>query len=47
MTAADPSDGTFEERLHEIITAKYHAGLLKPYNYVSGYSRLQKYMDVK
>ncbi|KAK9768371.1 Transcription factor, variant 2 [Basidiobolus ranarum] len=45
LTAADPSDGTFEDRLTEIISAKFEAGLLKPYNYVKGYERLQRYMD--
>ncbi|ORX98975.1 hypothetical protein K493DRAFT_329211 [Basidiobolus meristosporus CBS 931.73] len=46
LTAADPSDGTFEDRLTEIISAKFEAGLLKPYNYVKGYERLQRYMDL-
>ncbi|KAL1915560.1 uncharacterized protein VTP21DRAFT_6684 [Calcarisporiella thermophila] len=45
LTAADPSDGTSEDRLREVINAKYEAGLLKPYNYVNGYARLQKYME--
>ncbi|KAI9304771.1 hypothetical protein BJ944DRAFT_202171 [Cunninghamella echinulata] len=45
LTAADPSDGKLEDRLTEVINAKYEAGFLKPYNYVSGYARLQKYMD--
>ncbi|CAO3633315.1 unnamed protein product [Cunninghamella blakesleeana] len=45
LTAADPSDGRLEDRLTEVINAKYEAGFLKPYNYVSGYARLQKYMD--
>lgn len=47
LTAADPSDGKLEDRLTEVINAKYEAGFLKPYNYVSGYARLQKYMDSK
>lgn len=47
MTAADPSDGTNEDRLTQVINAKFEAGFLKPYNYVNGYSRLQKYMDSK
>lgn len=47
LTAADPSDGKLEDRLTEVINAKYEAGFLKPYNYVSGYARLQKYMDNK
>ncbi|KAF9964326.1 hypothetical protein BGZ70_006607 [Mortierella alpina] len=45
LTAADPSDGTNEDRLTQVINAKFEAGFLKPYNYVNGYSRLQKYMD--
>ncbi|KAF9585603.1 hypothetical protein BGW38_001594 [Lunasporangiospora selenospora] len=45
ITAANPSDGSNEERLTQVINAKFEAGFLKPYNYVNGYSRLQKYMD--
>ncbi|KAI8987077.1 hypothetical protein BDB01DRAFT_849226 [Pilobolus umbonatus] len=45
LTAADPKDGRIEDRINEIINAKYQAGFLKPYNYVNGYARLQKYMD--
>ena len=46
MTAADPS-GTDppEERMDKLLRAKYDAGLLKPFNYVKGYARLQQYMD--
>ena len=47
LTAADPSDGPSEERLTQVINAKFEAGILKPYNYVSGYARLQKYMENK
>ncbi|KAF7723850.1 hypothetical protein EC973_001575 [Apophysomyces ossiformis] len=45
LTAADPADGKVEDRLNEVINAKYEAGYLKPYNYVNGYARLQRYMD--
>ncbi|KAI8881169.1 hypothetical protein K501DRAFT_324613 [Backusella circina FSU 941] len=45
LTAADPKDGKLEDRLNEVINAKYQAGFLKPYNYVNGYARLQRYMD--
>ncbi|KAK3828612.1 MAG: hypothetical protein J3Q66DRAFT_323102 [Benniella sp.] len=45
LTAADPSDGTNEDRLTQVINAKFEAGLLRPYNYVNGYTRLQRYMD--
>jgi hypothetical protein len=47
LTAADPSDGPSEERLTQVINAKFEAGILKPYNYVSGYTRLQRYMENK
>lgn len=47
MTAADPSAPTPEQRLSKIINAKYEAGLLKPYNYSSGYARFHKYMDTQ
>ncbi|KAF9352374.1 hypothetical protein BGX34_012178 [Mortierella sp. NVP85] len=45
LTAADPCDGTNEDRLTQVINAKFEAGLLRPYNYVNGYTRLQRYMD--
>lgn len=46
MTAADPA-GTDppEERMNKLLKAKYDAGLLKPFNYVSGYARLNRYME--
>ncbi|KAF3482807.1 uncharacterized protein GIQ15_02131 [Arthroderma uncinatum] len=46
LTAADPS-GTDppEERMNKLLKAKYDAGLLKPFNYVNGYARLNKYME--
>jgi hypothetical protein len=46
MIAADPS-GTDppEERMNKLLKAKYEAGLLKPFNYVGGYARLNKYME--
>jgi hypothetical protein len=47
ITAADPRDGRLEDRLTEVINAKYEAGFLRPYNYVNGYARLQKFMDSK
>ncbi len=47
MTAADPAiEITPEERLKLVINAKVEAGLLKPYNYGKGYTRLQEYMDM-
>lgn len=46
MMAADPS-GTDspEERMQKLLKAKYDAGMLKPFNYVGGYARLNKYME--
>lgn len=46
MTAADPS-GTDppEERMNKLLQAKYDAGMLKPFNYVKGYARLNQYME--
>lgn len=46
LTAADPStEINPEDRLKLVINAKLEAGLLQPYNYAKGYSRLQKFMD--
>ncbi|KAF9947023.1 hypothetical protein BGZ65_009201 [Modicella reniformis] len=47
LTAANPGEGTSEDRLTQVINAKFEAGFLKPYNYVNGYSRLQRYMDTQ
>lgn len=46
LTAADPSGlSSPEERLHKLLKAKYDAGMLKPFNYVKGYARLNQYMS--
>ena len=46
MKIADPSgNDTPQERMNKLLQAKYHAGLLKPFNYVQGYARLGKYME--
>lgn len=45
LTAADQNDGTRDERLGKVIQAKYDAGLLRPYNHVNGYSRLNRWME--
>lgn len=46
MTAADPAGSEPpEERLKKLLKAKYDAGLLKPFNYVKGYARLNQYME--
>ncbi|KAJ5454045.1 uncharacterized protein N7458_005001 [Penicillium daleae] len=46
MTAADPSGSDPpEERMNKLLKAKYDAGLLKPFNYVKGYARLNEYME--
>lgn len=46
MTAADPA-GTDspEQRMNKLLKAKMDAGLLAPFNYVKGYSRLNQYME--
>lgn len=45
MTAADPAGlSSAEDRLHKLLKAKYDAGMLKPFNYVKGYARLNAYM---
>ncbi|CAK7236024.1 Transcription factor [Sporothrix eucalyptigena] len=44
--AADPSgNDTPEQRMSDLLKAKYDAGLLKPFNYVKGYARLHTYLD--
>lgn len=46
MTAADPSGSDApEERMNKLLKAKYDAGMLRPFNYVKGYARLNQYMD--
>ncbi|KAH9875279.1 hypothetical protein J1614_004770 [Plenodomus biglobosus] len=48
MTAADPagsSSDSPEERMNKLLKAKMDAGLLKPFNYVKGYARLNQYME--
>ena len=46
MTAADPAGlSSAEDRLHKLLKAKYDAGMLKPFNYVKGYARLNSYMS--
>lgn len=46
MTAADPAgNDSPEERMNRLLKSKYDAGLLKPFNYVNGYARLNKYME--
>ncbi|KAK4242198.1 meiosis protein SPO22/ZIP4 like-domain-containing protein [Achaetomium macrosporum] len=46
LQAADPSgNATPEERMRQVLQAKYEAGLLKPFNYIKGYTRLQNYLD--
>lgn len=45
MTAADPAGtDTPEARMDKLLKAKYDAGMLKPFNYVEGYKRLNEYM---
>lgn len=46
MTAADPAgNDTPEERMEKLLKAKYRAGMLRPFNYVKGYARLNEYME--
>ena len=46
FTAADPAESGFpEERMNKLLKAKYEAGMLKPFNYVNGYARLNQYME--
>lgn len=46
MTAADPSGSDApEERMNKLLKAKYDAGMLRPFNYVKGYLRLNRYME--
>jgi hypothetical protein len=47
LTAADQEPGSRDERLNRVIRSKFEAGLLKPYNYVKGYTRLSRWMDRK
>jgi hypothetical protein len=47
LTAADQAAGSRDERLNRVIRSKYEAGLLRPYNYVTGYARLSKWMDTQ
>lgn len=46
LQVADPSgNDTPEARMERVLRAKYDAGLLKPFNYILGYKRLQDYLD--
>ena len=46
MTAADPSGSDAPDaRINTLLQAKYDAGMLRPFNYVKGYARLNRYMD--
>ncbi|OCT48711.1 Zn(II)2Cys6 transcription factor acuM [Cladophialophora carrionii] len=46
MMAADPTgQEPPEERMQKLLKAEYDAGMLRPFNYVNGYARLNKYME--
>jgi hypothetical protein len=45
LAAADQPTGPRASRLAQVIKAKYDAGLLKPYDYIKGYERMNKWMD--
>ena len=46
LTAADPSGSDAPDaRINKLLQAKYDAGMLRPFNYVKGYARLNRYME--
>ena len=46
LNIADPSGNDKpEERMRKLLEAKYNAGLLRPFNYVQGYARLNAYLE--
>ena len=46
FTAADPSGSDAPDaRINKLLQAKYDAGMLRPFNYVKGYARLNGYME--
>lgn len=46
LEAADPhGNESPEQRMKGILQAKYEAGLLKPFSYINGYTRLSAYLD--
>lgn len=46
LTAADPSGSDNPDaRIQKLLQAKYDAGMLRPFNYVKGYARLNQYME--
>ncbi|KAG5458420.1 MAG: hypothetical protein BJ554DRAFT_1357 [Olpidium bornovanus] len=48
ITAVDQAgDGSYAERLTQVIQAKFEAGLLKPYDYSTGYARLLRHADLQ
>ncbi|KAK4221468.1 meiosis protein SPO22/ZIP4 like-domain-containing protein [Podospora fimiseda] len=46
LQAADPTgNATPAERMTQVLRAKYDAGLLKPFDYIKGYTRLSTYLN--
>ena len=46
MNIADPSGNDKpEERMKNLLEAKFAAGLLRPFNYIQGYARLNSYLE--
>lgn len=46
LTAADPSGSDAPDaRINKLLQAKYDAGMLRPFNYVKGYAKLNRYME--
>ena len=46
LNIADPSgNDTPEERMKRLLEAKFKAGLLRPFNYIQGYAKLNAYLE--
>jgi len=46
LQAADPTgNATPAERMEQVLRAKYDAGLLRPFDYIKGYTRLSTYLN--
>ncbi|PWA00981.1 hypothetical protein BB558_002952 [Smittium angustum] len=45
LSVLDLEDVSSEEKVRQILTSKYSAGILKPFNYVNGYVRMHRFME--
>jgi PAS domain-containing protein len=45
ILAADPPSGSSYDKFLHVMAAKYEAGMIQPYNYVNGYTRLLQYIE--